>query len=281
MTAKKEKAADPNNTAGRLLATVRRVPGIVGAQTNASDGWAKLFGIAGSRAVQDREVVRLLVIMADELARFQKELQATPAAPDSYDFVLHAIQQSISLRSLGSKWIAVEQHISNDVIRVLTAFAELLPREEAAVDPTELADFSVEVEALAQRIRKSGLPDEVKAFLERQIDTVRAALREFPLRGTSAFKDASLRSAITLADVPPAVVENADAPEVREVIGLWERVAKYGRRLALVKAVVTALLGTGDLGLDVIEKALDLRERLALPPAPTVNDSPSTSGLDQ
>lgn len=217
----------------------------------AVDGWGVVFGlgkpVTPPSHARDAEVMRLLAIAHTEVLRMENLLASQGVTiPRTVNEKLYGL---LSPRALQNNWRDVLAQYTPDVVSSLEIFAQVLPQTDAVVPWGDLTEFAAQLRAFRESIRQGTLPENVKTFLLQQLDRIERALREYPIRGEAAFRDAADDIAGAWVSQPSEVQTNREAQaDVQKVLTFWSAVAKWGRRVILVAKIATHLkvLG-GDL----------------------------------
>lgn len=158
-------------------------------------------------------------------------------------------------------WTQVQQHLTPEILGPFAIFAEALPEGEVELTEADLKDLKKVVGDLAQHVAVADLPPNAIRFLLDQLRLIEIAIAEYPIRGSAAFRDASVGAAANWADPPTEVRDNITREEVQKVAGLWSRFEKYGRRYMFIHRLAWALLD------DVAVAAVAAKEVQLLLPA--------------
>lgn len=233
----------PNNAAGRLLDLFDRAKRAEGNQA-AVEVWATVLGVPGAGTARDREVAHLLTLAGDQVV----QLRAAAKRAGAQNSYLHRVDQTegfLSVLVLGANWdTQVKPQLTDAVSAILETYAGMLPEDDERIPDEALHHAQTTVTTLRDEVGRADLPAAVKAFLLRQIALMERAIREYPLRGAPAFRDASDASAVDWAESAPTVAPYVDAPAVRNVKGLWERVDTWVTR-GILYGHMAQLMWTG------------------------------------
>ena len=134
-----------------------------------------------------------------------------------------------------------------EVLSVLEMCTELLPDGEPMLTAQELEEVAMMLAGTRAEVEAAGFPPDVTAFLLRQLDLMAQALREYPLRGAAAFREASDTAAAAWAAHAETLAPYASAPIVQRVRLSWKTVDKRLKRVALIGAAAKILLGGAGL----------------------------------
>jgi hypothetical protein len=242
-----------NNAAGRLHTLLKKASQVSG--LSVPDGWCSVFQIPGGvEGPREREIARMLTLMHNELDDIRAELGRTDIDRDTYESTLNRISNALSLKLFTAGWDSVKQHLSPEAMGVFAFIVQVLPADEEPLDEAELAELQKYVTSALAVLASGDLPEWAKQVLRTQYSIVLQALRDYPVRGAAAFRDASIRAVVEWEAHSDRMQTYADRPEVASVKELWPQIVKYGKRVALIHAFVAALLGTAKLGLDVVEE---------------------------
>ncbi len=241
----------PNTSAGRLLDLFERAQPAAGNKA-AVESWAFVFEIDGASGNErDHEVARLLTLAGDQFTALRVAAKRAGMQQGSLARI-EAAEQFVSVRLQGANWDqSVKQQLTNANLAVLQICSGFLPEEEERISADALTGTKETIVKLLVEIDNADLPDAVKAFLRRQVGLMARAVREYPIRGAAAFRDASDASAADWGESASYVAPYIDTPEVKSVRSLWTGLDKivarailYGHLAQLMWSGVSPLLRT-------------------------------------
>lgn len=232
-----------NNPAARLRAILK----VARTTTQLNDGlsgWSKVFGVQEeSVPVRERRVARFLELMQDQLEEVGKGLARLNWDPEAYQATLNRLGNFVSLRTLSANWQQQVASLSDESISNLLIYAQALPEDDTSLTADELGGLKEEILDLKKHVRASDLPQNLIDFLLKQLKIIEDAILEYPIRGATAFTNASSIAAAGWLDAPIEIRDYRGREEVKRVVGAWDRFKKYGDRFLYVSAIVMAIQG--------------------------------------
>jgi hypothetical protein len=242
-----------SNAAARLYTVTRGVHGI-DANTLALDGWAVLLNVTTEESVErSLEIVRLLSFLYEQVETVERELKRKGFDNEAYVPTLANVRASLAITALGGIWGNIRSYYTPEVLTALKIYPGILS-EEDELEHDDLDAILSQIEVLRQRVEASDLPQQVKDFLYTQLELVSKAVREYPVRGTVAFREASDTAAYEWLKNYSEMLPYKDAPEVQEVGQVWSKLARTVKNAVVIGGFATAFLGGVDTALDVAEK---------------------------
>jgi hypothetical protein len=202
--------------------------------------WSNFFKISkedgNERAYETVGLIRLLLSEVDETRRKMKGTQFSEAV---YDDALNVVKKICSVEHLYNAWEHFRPSLTKDVLLSIRVCAEALPNEEEQIDADELTTLSKEIDELWKNVEEQQLPDELKAFVFRQLELIKKAIREYPVVGLRAFSNAEREMMLHYAMNVSIVKENSSKPEVQKLGKIWGKIKKFidefGKILKLLK----------------------------------------------
>lgn len=180
-------------------------------QTNGDEpafaAWAKAFGVTRPSDPNDHasmhEIARLLGLAYDQLELGRQLLeQSKHFTPDTYDAAFTKAERAMMAGSLNSQWNQFRQHLTPDVLALFKAFAQMIPNESLEVSSDEWQTLLREVNELEEMVRTGKFDEDFKLFIFAQLDVIRRAVREYPIRGPEAFKEAAFKIMVVAQEHP-------------------------------------------------------------------------------
>lgn len=245
--------AQPTNAARRLVGLLDRIMGQVGLnrQMPMIDVWRTLFALEqeGGPVALELEIARMLRVVLGETAAVRAALATAQIVPDAYEPHLTAVADLLSVGKLPYGVEAVCAGALATPRAVLHAFGQMLPVEhEPMLDEATLTEALAILRAMRVELAEDGLSPTLRTYFDRQLDRMMAAVREYPIRGAAAFRDAAEESVVALAmdgALPNArsTEEAAAVARWRErFVGWWQQFERVATRAVLIGDTVTLLL---------------------------------------
>lgn len=213
--------------------------------------------------------------MRAEVDILKDELAASKITPARYAGPIESIEAALTVRSLAASWSNFQGYLNDGTITALGLFSEFIRDDESAVEEEGLGEIWGAIETLRERLEHAAdFSETVRDYLLRQLAILERAIRDYRIRGAAAFQDASLL-AFEISRKP--VVETAEeAEQVREVEGLWGRLAKIAKRAVIFHVVLATILDDANKAIDFTQKIglLPVTPAAVQEPAPASSDPP-------
>lgn len=203
------------NPAARLLTIYDKLaplPG-EGAMINV---WAKVFGLEPSSSHLEDDVTACVVALRQQIdfTRMRLSVHSVPHELTAPGF--DRLKNLASAGHLHNAWKGHRDNILRPECRQAFAWASWVLRDEVEADmPTDdLIALRTEIESLEKSLLETEMSPYLHDFIQRQIDTIRAALRVYGIQGTRPLQEA-LQKVVGSYTVERADVEaeNECAPE--------------------------------------------------------------------
>ena len=224
------------NSAGRLEVLVLRGDSIK--NIGAIDAWAEVFGVADETAGFERqhEVAKLLAAVAVEIKLMEMQLREAGVPDELSAPFVQQLTSAAAIGNLANSWHNIRgNHFGAELRLSLRWFKHVLPDESLAATLEDLAELESLLTELQVKAGGVGFPRSLTAFVEKQVQAIREALRQYPIGGPAALKRATrsmmadiqidedeIRTAAQSAD-PAAVAEAGDL--LRKV---WNKAVSIG-----------------------------------------------------
>lgn len=191
--------------------------------------WARVFGIDVNSPHLEDDVTACVVALRQQIdfTRTRLSIHGVPADLTHPGF--DRLKNTASPGHFHSTWNSQRDAIQRPECRHAFTWASWVLREEAEVDmPTEdLAALRTEIESLEKSLSEAEISPYLRDFIQRQVDTIRAALRVCGIQGARPLREA-LQKAVGTYAVERAQVDAEYAAAPQGVKGL---VAKAGETL--------------------------------------------------
>lgn len=238
----------PQNSADRVLLLIDSAFHKDRTKTS-TDVWASVFGIVEEHPVEKQRLVSdYLSAVGAELLSIERALATADVPEPLHKASIARIRTAFSVGALNSKWDDhAGRHLEAETRMALRWIAYTLPKEPAGAAIEEVEKILVLLDDLEDQLAAGGLPDGLKALLEKHAGEMRRAVKLFPVQGVAGLRKV-VRS--VLADI------HLDEDEIRHATqqGDTNRVrAVLGRFGAAFKKTAEI---TGDL--DKIAKGVSL-----------------------
>jgi hypothetical protein len=178
--------------------------------------WADVFDIDKSAPHYEDDVNACVMALRSEIALTRKRLEALGAPADLTSPGFDRLRDVAAPGQLLSKWHGHRGNINPPECRKVFEWAEWALREEDELDmPAEdMKELRAELESLEAALRDTEMSPYLRDFIQRQVDTIRAALRVYGVQGARPLQDALQKVAGALTVERTRVeAEHAAAPE--------------------------------------------------------------------
>jgi len=163
---------------------------------NTFHAWARVLEVPDStgrpeyeQELQTAVMERLLAIRAD-LTLARKLLLNSIYPPDIYSSAFDKALMVTSGQYLALGWSSIRQLLTEDVVSVLRLCATAIGDEEREIAVDELEAIIAMLSDLEAVVSAAELDADVKSLFYDQIAILRRALREYPVRGAQAIRQA-------------------------------------------------------------------------------------------
>lgn len=182
------------NTAGRILSIYDKLTGPSRQQEQSMVWvWAEVFGLSQDSPHLEDDVVTCLQAMRSEIDLLQVKLRMLGAPDDLTQPGLPRLRNATSAVFLNAQWKGIREETSRPENRVALLWANWTLRDEDEDDlpADEFAALLAELDSLEQSLHATDMTSYMRGFIQRQIDSVRAALRLYPIRGAKPIEEAA------------------------------------------------------------------------------------------
>ena len=223
------------NTAGRLLALYDRLVGTSRANDVVMlNVWAEVFDLPDGPNLED-EVVTCLQAVRSEMEGLQARLKSMGVIDDLLRPGWERLRNITSTAYISQIWKGLRDEASRPENRIPFAWANWVLREESEDDmaPDELSSLRNELDALEASLRGTEMTVYMRGFIQRQLNSIRTALRLYPIRGVKPIEEAA-RQVVGTCNIEASVLakefERADTPAK----GVFAKVGHFIEKTAKV-----------------------------------------------
>ncbi|MCK0510927.1 hypothetical protein [Aromatoleum buckelii] len=181
------------NTAGRLLSIYTRLIGTARANDLPMiKVWAEVFELPTDSPSLDDEVVTCLQAMRAEMELLQTSLLAMGAPEELFEVAMRRFRNTASPVYLNQSWGGLKDEVSRSENALTFNWANWALRDEDENDlaADELAALRSELDSLEKSLQETEMAPYLRAFVQRQVDAIRAALRVYRVRGVKPIEQA-------------------------------------------------------------------------------------------
>ena len=114
-------------------------------------------------------------------------------------------------------------------MRPIAETPNLLTDDGVVISKDELAELSKDIEALRQEVQTSDLPASVKEFILHQLNIITGAIRDYPLSGVKAFKQAAKDAIFLELEHSDIVTQYSEKPQMTRLRAIQAKVVKASK----------------------------------------------------
>ena len=197
--------------------------------------WAKVFGLDVSSPHLEDDVTACVVALRQQIDFARMRLSAHSVPPELTNPGFNNLKNVASPGHLHASWKNHRDSILRPDARQAFTWAAWVLRDEAEDDmpPEELSTLRAELESLEDRLRQTEMSQYLRDFVQRQVDTIRAALRVYGVQGVRPVQDA-LRKVVGDYAVEKARVDAEYAVAPNEAKGIFAKASETIKKTAEV-----------------------------------------------
>ncbi|AFU47319.1 hypothetical protein C380_18125 [Acidovorax sp. KKS102] len=186
------------NAAGRVFNIFNRFRGARSKGGRASALWLEVLGISptGSEARDSIIVARHLDVLMRELDVISKTYAAMELPADLLEQYQLNIHNALQIDLLPHSKENTVQYLTEVVLLSLRWWSIVMPDDDIAVVGEDMAALSGHIDALEQALAKDGIPAGLRAYAERLLEELRAAIVMTAIEGVKPLREA-VRKAVS------------------------------------------------------------------------------------
>ena len=245
-------ASERFNAALRLHRILRAAKTVQG-NKSVQEGWAEVFELPVDRVLLPIRVAHLLGVMHDEFLRVREIAAQSQFPPAYHQRSLDTIEGGLSPEYLVRPFSHYQSHFPEDAMKVLESIGYVGPETEQELTKEVRTDLLKQVDRLRVDVHRSKLPDRAKAFINRQLDLIVQALREYRIVGIRAFAIGYYAASAEWKIDGGAVADQQDTPQMDGLKKLWLHFTKTADAAVKADKWLTAserLLSVGGKAVD-------------------------------
>ncbi len=215
--------------------------------------WAEVFSLDKSSPHLEDEVANLVMALRSEIkfARERLDAYGVPANLTSPGF--DRLTQVASPGQLHSGWNGHRGNIQPPECRKVFEWVEwaLLEEDEADMSDEEMQQLRFELDSLEASLRETDMAPYLREFIQRQIETIRTALRMYGVQGVRPVQEAlqKVAGAYKTQEKPLAQAYETAKPPAKglfeRVSGVVDRIAKVSDNLCKIKKAGEEAIAVG------------------------------------
>lgn len=154
--------------------------------------WADVFDIDKSGPHYEDDVTACVMALRSEIALTRKRLDEVGAPANLTSPGFERLREVAAPGLLHAKWHGHRGNINPPEYRKVFEWAEWALRDDAESDmPAEdMMELRAELESLEAALQDAEVSPYLRDFIQRQVDTIRAALRVYGVQGARPLQDA-------------------------------------------------------------------------------------------
>lgn len=239
------------NSAQRLY-VILKVAAEQSGQNNIGDVWAHSFNIENKSTIKrNHEVVENLGLLYNQFEVTKDLVEKTDYSSELYQFAFGRIDRILSVDNLSSKWASLKNHLTPDTLLTINWLSEVLPDEKTVLDKEFINEIEKQLSLLKESLAREQVPTSLKAFIERQVEIIEKALRQYGIIGTKSFRDALYKGYSSSHENGDIIAANKESDELSALGKVW-------KKLKEVPGVVINTNKTLEAGASIVEKGQKL-----------------------
>lgn len=171
--------------------------------------WAEVFDIPKDAPHLDDWVIEAALAFRAEVDLASKHLAALQVPPNLTDSVFPRLRNAANPISFGNQWGTQKAALQAPECALVLSWSAWVLKQfgEDEVAQEQFAAIVAHLAELEQLLQATEMPPALHAFVQRQVDDIRAALRMYPIQGIKALKKAVDTATGAFATPDEAVVE--------------------------------------------------------------------------
>ncbi len=215
--------------------------------------WAEVFDLDKSLPHIEDEVANLVMALRAEIKFARERLDAYGVPANLTSPAFERLAQVASPGQLHSSWNGHRGNIQSPECRKVFEWVEWALRDEneAEMLAEEMQQLQLELDALESSLREADMAPYLHDFIQRQVETIRSALRMYGVQGVRPVQDAlqKVAGAYKTQEKPLAQAYEAAKPPAKSLFerasGVVDRVAKVSDNLCKIKKAGEEAIAVG------------------------------------
>lgn len=244
------------NIAGRLLSIYERLMSHqLGNDALMLKVWAKVFEVSEEESNLEDAVVTCLQATRSEMELLRSRLSSMDVAEDLMRPGMARLRNYTSAANINVNWGGFRDEAIRPENRLFFMWADWALRDESEDDLSaeDLASLKDEIDSLELALRASDMSPYLRAFVQRQVDVIRMALRVYRVQGVKPIEDA-LKQVAGAYTVDRARVEAEHAKASNSAKGIVERAVTLIKKTSEVADSVSKIEKAVDGGVTLAER---------------------------
>lgn len=238
------------NTAGRILSIYDKLTEPNRPQEKTMVWvWADVFDLPQDGPHLEDDVVTCLQAMRAEMDLLRTKLHARGAPEILLHPTLPRLRNATSPIYLNSQWKAIREETTTPENRIVLLWADWALRDEDEDDlpADEFSALLSELESLEKNLNSTAMTAYMRGFIQRQIDSIRIALRLYPIRGTKPIEEAA-RQVVGTCQLEASVLGKEFEKASEPTKGVLSRVGSFIEKTAKVADNLDKIRKSGEGG---------------------------------
>lgn len=232
------------NTAGRLLSIYDKLVGMGrGNDTPMVKVWVEVFGLTPDTPAAEDDVVTCLQALRAEMDNLRVKLLAINVPENLMHPGLARFRNVSSTVHLNAGWNGLQDEISKPENRLAFAWADWTLRDDSEEDmhQDQFNELMSEIDSLEASLRDTEMTPYLRDFVQRQVDSIRSALRIYRVQGVRPIEAALHRvaGAYTLEksrlETAQAVASEPAKSVLSRMGGIVEKTAKVADQIDKIR----------------------------------------------
>ncbi len=215
--------------------------------------WAEVFALDKTSPHLEDEVANLVMALRSEIRFARERLDAYGVPANLTSPAFDRFLQVASPGQLHASWNGHRGNIQPPECRKVFEWIEWTLREEEEADMSaeDMQQLRSELDSLEASIRETEMAPYLRDFIQRQIETIRTALRMYGVQGVKPVHEAlqKVAGAYKTQEKPLAQAYDAAEPPAKTLFerasGVVDRVAKVSDSLCKIKKVGEEAIAVG------------------------------------
>ncbi|WP_077002815.1 hypothetical protein [Variovorax sp. KK3] len=197
--------------------------------------WARVFDIDSDSPTVEDELIACLVGLQKEVDFTRVRLNEHGVPPNLTDPGFARLRDVAAPARLHTNWSSLRGNVQPPECRQAFLWAAWVLRneDEDVMPDEEMRSLRAELQALEDALDGAGMSPFLREFVQKQVDTIRAALRLYSVQGTRPLHDA-LHAVAGLYTVGGAKLEAENAVATPQAKGVMEKAAQVIKKTAEV-----------------------------------------------
>ena len=137
----------------------------------------------------------------------------TEHSPDLFVGHLGRVRHGISGASLTAPWLGHKQHLTTEVLHVLSMCSSMLEDEESYLDSSALESLAETAREVEQTMTDASIPPALRTVMAKHVKAMQRALRQYEVHGARAMHEVVKRAYVDTVEILPLAAVAAQSSE--------------------------------------------------------------------